>query len=1036
MEKFTFLLVSWCLLAITSKGQQPARIKTYNKILKSYLFSDPNPIPSYTNIYPYFRFDGFTDKAVEKAWKAVDLENDYIKLTILPEIGGRIWSAVEKKTGKAFLYENHVVKFRDIALRGPWLSGGLEANYGIFGHTPGTATPVDYLTRTNTDGSVSCFISLLDLLTRTTWVMEINLPSDKAYFSTRSFWHNANPLEVPYYHWMNAAVKTEGDLEFIFPGTGYIGHSGEYSNWPLKARKNLARYDQNAFGGYKSYHVLGTRTDFFAAYLHRDRYGVVRYAPRDEKAGKKIWIWGQSRQGMIWEKLLTDRDGPYAEIQSGRLFNQTEVTSSYTPFKHLSFAPAATDTWTEYWYPVLETGGVVEANAYGALNVRMEKQRLNIYFCPVQRIDDLLQVWQKDHLAYEKKLKLEPLQRFVVSLPLRDTTGIRIKMGENKLVYQADTASNTLSRPVQSPSGINWNTAYGLYVQGKELMDHKLYDLAESKLRASLTKEAYFLPSLVQLAALLYHKMEYEDALQVLRTALSLNTYDGPANYYYGLVNMELNRVADAKDGLEIACLTPSFRPAAYNGLAWICLRENSVTQALHYAAKAMEGNPGNITALEIMTVCYRKMKNKQASAQAFSTILALNPLSHFARFEQFLWKPDQTHKLEFQSQIRNELPVETYLELASTYERMGRLSESIQVLELAPPQALVFFKRAYLKHRMGGDYKPDLLLAIQASPAFVFPFRNSDEPMLRWAVEACADWKPRYFLALLYKDRNRVADYQKAFQSCGEQPDYAPFYAARAQVQLERTELSDLRKAVRLDPDSWRYQKLLTEYFSNRGAYKQALEVISAFQGKHPENYLTGLVYANTLLLDKQYSKCLEVLMEQHILPFEGATTSRRIYRQALLHLALEAIEKQQPKTAISFIERCRLWPEQLGVGKPYDASLDQRMEDWLSFRVCQISGNPKQAIRYLERIVAFEPDIENGVRNFLQGNNLLSAWALMRIKGRVHALRWLQTQLKLHPHDDILRWSKENFDQHQLSANHITASEQKILAQLLGFE
>ena len=1036
MEKFTFLLVSWCLLAITSYGQQPATIKTYNRTLKSYLFSDPNPIPSYTNIYPYFRFDGFTDKPVEKAWKAIDLENEYIKLTILPEIGGRIWSAVEKKTGKAFLYENHVVKFRDIALRGPWLSGGLEANYGIFGHTPGTASPVDYLTRTNPDGSVSCFISLLDLLTRSTWVMEINLPADKAYFSTRSFWHNANPMEVPYYHWMNAAVKTEGDLEFIFPGRGYIGHSGEYNSWPFKARSNLARYDQNAFGGYKSYHVLGSRTDFFAAYWHRDQYGLVRYAPRDEKAGKKIWIWGLSGQGIIWEKLLTDSDGQYAEIQSGRLFNQTEVTSSFTPFKHLGFAPAATDTWTEYWYPVLETDGVLEANAYGALNLRMEKQKLNIHFSPVQPIDDLLQVWQKGRLVYEKNVKLKPLQHFSVSLPLGDTLGIRVRLGENKLVYDADKALDSLSRPVQSPADINWNTAYGLYVQGKELMDHKLYDLAETKFRASLAKEAYFLPALVQLAALLYHKMEYEDALQALRTALSLNTYDGPANYYYGLVNTELNRTADAKDGFEIAGLTPSFRPAAYNSLARLYLRENHSTQALAYAKKAMEGNPGNTTALEIMAVCYRKLKDKQAASQTLSAILALNPLSHFARFEQFLWSPDQTRQRNFQLLIRNELPVETYLELASTYERMGRLAESMQLLELAPPQALVFLKRAYLKHLLGADYKPDLLLADQAAPDFVFPFRNSDEPMLRWAIKAVGNWKPRYFLALLYKDRNRIADYQQAFQSCGVQPDYAPFYAARAQIHLENTELGDLRKAVELDPDNWRYQKLLAEYFSNRGAYKQALEIISAFQAKHPENYLTGLVYANTLLLDKQYSRCLEVLLQQHVLPFEGATTSRRIYRQALLHLALQAIEKQQPATAMALIERCRLWPEQLGAGKPYDASLDQRMEDWLSYRIFQMTGKQKQAFRYLEQIAAFQPDIENGVRNFLQGNNLLSAWSLMRIKDRAHAQSWLKTQLNRHPDDNILKWSKSKFDQHELAQNQITAAELTILAQLLSFE
>ena len=142
-------------------AQSDAVIHEYKKAFTTYPFSDPNPIPSFRLIYPYFRYDGFTDKPIQKEWKVVELENDYIKLMILPEIGGKIWSAIEKSTGKSFIYYNHAIKFRDIAMRGPWTSGGIEANYGIIGHTPNCATPVDYTTRKNEDGSVSCIIGVL-----------------------------------------------------------------------------------------------------------------------------------------------------------------------------------------------------------------------------------------------------------------------------------------------------------------------------------------------------------------------------------------------------------------------------------------------------------------------------------------------------------------------------------------------------------------------------------------------------------------------------------------------------------------------------------------------------------------------------------------------------------------------------------------------------------------------------------------------------------------------------------------------------------
>ena len=181
-------------------------------------------------MYPYFRYDGFSNKAINKEWKVVELSNDYISVLILPEIGGKVWAAIEKKNDRPFLYYNHVIKFRDVAMRGPWTSGGLESNFGIIGHTPNCATPVDYTTKTNADGSVSCIIGVLDLLTRTNWRVEINLPKDKAYFTTQAFWYNITPIEQPYYHWMNSALKASDDLEFIYPGNKYLGHNGEYAS--------------------------------------------------------------------------------------------------------------------------------------------------------------------------------------------------------------------------------------------------------------------------------------------------------------------------------------------------------------------------------------------------------------------------------------------------------------------------------------------------------------------------------------------------------------------------------------------------------------------------------------------------------------------------------------------------------------------------------------------------------------------------------------------------------------------------------------
>ncbi len=159
MKKMISLLLIFAA-TVSFAQQKPATIREYLKTFPTYPFSDPSPVPLLSPVYPYFRFDGFTTQKVDRQWKVVELENDYIRLLILPEIGGKIWAAIEKSTNRPFLYYNHVIKFRDVAMRGPWTSGGLESNFGIIGHTPNCATPVDYVTRQNEDGSVSGTIPL------------------------------------------------------------------------------------------------------------------------------------------------------------------------------------------------------------------------------------------------------------------------------------------------------------------------------------------------------------------------------------------------------------------------------------------------------------------------------------------------------------------------------------------------------------------------------------------------------------------------------------------------------------------------------------------------------------------------------------------------------------------------------------------------------------------------------------------------------------------------------------------------------------
>ena len=327
--------------------------------MPTYPFSDPDPVPcTAEKRYPYFRYDGSTASAATQSWTCVTLENERVSVTMLPEIGGKVWGALDKATGREFIYFNHAVKFRDIAMRGPWCSGGIEFNFGIMGHAPTTATPVDWAVRQNPDGSASYFASATEHVNGTTWQVEVNLPADADYFLTRTTWFNGANLPGPYYHWMTAAYSARGNPSLAFPGTAYIGHGGDAHSWNLDWKgRDLSVYANNAFGPSKSYHVLNGDNRIFAVWWPEAAFGSYHYAA--EKYGRKIWLWALSREGGIWEDLLTDTDGQYVELQSGRVFNQPGGTTWQTPFKHPTFAPGATDIFEERWGVVRDAAQLV-----------------------------------------------------------------------------------------------------------------------------------------------------------------------------------------------------------------------------------------------------------------------------------------------------------------------------------------------------------------------------------------------------------------------------------------------------------------------------------------------------------------------------------------------------------------------------------------------------------------------------------------------------------------------------------------------------
>jgi tetratricopeptide (TPR) repeat protein len=1017
MMRRTMLIPLWLLFfssqslhAVGNSAGDKAVIKEYEQSFTTYPYSDPDPVPKMTKYYPYFRYDGFTQTPVQRKWKVVELSNNYLKVLILPEIGGKIWTAIDKTTGKPFIYYNHVVKFRDISMRGPWTSGGIEANYGIMGHTPDCFSPVDYLVRTNADGSISCIIGALDLLTRSTWSLEIRLCPGQACFTTRSVWHNGSELEEPYYAWMNAAIEASDDLEFIFPGTHYIYHDGKSYDWPINEENghNISWYSQNNFGRSKSYHVLGDFSDFYGAYWHDEDFGMAHYSSYDDKPGRKIWIWGLSRQGMIWQKLLTDGDRQYVELQSGRLFNQAAPQSSSSPFKQKGFPPYATDTWEEQWMPVKGIQGFVSASSLGAMNVIQKDGQLVVGISPVRNFQGKLEIFDGDHLLSSQEVNLKPMEPVKKVISLTTTPrALRVSLGGNELVY-ASGSEDALNRPFVTLTNFDWESSYGLYLEGKELARQRNYNDAKSSFEDCLKKDPNFVPALVEMASLANRYADYAEAYGFARTALSIDTYEPGANYQFGLANAGMGNKADAKAAFGMAALDIGWRSAACTELAKEYLREKEYDRALEKAEESLDYNRFNLDALKL-EACIARVKGDASGAHAaLSTLLTLDPLGHFVEFEKYLAR--EATARDFTNTIRNDLPYETYLELAGWYHDVELNPDALKVLNLGPRQAEILYWQVYL-----GKDTNLLARADAASPEFVFPFRKQSVAVFEWASAHTDAWQPKYYLALIRWFQGKSSEAERLFSECGNQPEFAPFYAARAQI-IESEARENLQRAAEQDPSQWRYGAMLVRYYLQHTNVADAERIAADHRRRFPENGTIIRLDAQSLIATRQYRSAIDLLMSANLLPAEGATQARALYREAYLRLSVEQMKGGLFHQALDLIAKAREWPENLGAGEPYPIDIDDRLEDWLTFQCYRGLGLQKESERAL-RILALQlwpktGDLDSAKPRSLTETNasaVIHALALKELGRADEAQQLLARWRKDDPDDQLEKWGED---------------------------
>jgi hypothetical protein len=373
---------------------------------------------------------------------------------------------------------------------------------------------------------------------------------------------------------------------------------------------------------------------------------------------------------------------------------------------------------------------------------------------------------------------------------------------------------------------------------------------------------------------------------------------------------------------------------------------------------------------------------------------------------------------------VRTELPHEVFLEMAAWYHNLGLDNDVTALLNLAPDQPEINYWRAWLaKNTNRSELSAELLKkANNGDPSLVFPFLLESIEPLTWAMENSVSWKPAYYLGLIHLNNNKTDKAKAMFLKCGDEPDFYPFYLVRVKL-FEPSDPAasekDLLKAASLAPEAWRAGLQLSRFYENQKNFAKAREVATAYFGKLPQNYYLGLNMAKMLNLNGDHEACVNLLANLYVLPNEGATDGQRLWRESNLVVAMDAYAAKKYKKALKFIAQLRTWPENLGVGKPYEP--DERLPDFLESLCYKAIGNQTKAAGLENAIISFTQKKEYQPSG---SADLISAWLLRNTGEVAKADDLIATLIKKNPGANSTRWVEAMY------------SGNKSMADLIGIE
>lgn len=952
------------VLLFVSSSLLFADIQIYQKTITipTYGVDAPDPNPRFYagrvyqgaqgRIYPYPMSDVLINELNDKNYTAVYLENEFIKICVLPELGGRIFEAVDKTNGYNFFYKQSVIKPSLIGMLGAWISGGVEWNFPHH-HRANTYMTMDYLIRNNDDGSKTLWLTEIEQRHRMKMVIGLTIRPNSSVLEAELKFFNRTPFVNSFLYFANPAVHVDSTYQVIFPPeVEYVTQHAkrEFAQWPIAdTRYGGYNYENVDISWWKnlpepvSFFAWDHTSDYFAGYDHGKNAGVAYVADVHLAPGKKFFTFGCGDRGLMWDKMLTDTDGPYLELMAGAYSDNQPDYSWIQPYE--------TKTIKQFWFPIRDLGGMSYANLNGALFLDKKAKTVTLSVLTTRLYENAkVQILSDDEVLWEKQISLAPdkvLQEQIelkTDVPETDVVvTVRDESGNDLLTYQPQEKENDpMPEPVDPPKDPeSYDTVEELYLTGLRLDEfHNPQIDPYPYYFEALKRDSNDVRVNTQLGILYCKRGTWALAEQHLQRAVDRLTHNytrpknGEAHYYLGVAQRAQKKIDQAYDAFYRAAWNFAWRAAAFYELAELDCSQNDFPKALEHVDEALVVNAQNVKALNLKTAILRRLGELEKAKEVNALVNAIDPLDYRALNEfveiQKAYANDIAGKqLEMSLDKRLNGNEQLYLELATDYGNAGFYREAIEVLKRLTDSEnpLIYYYLAYYSHLLG-DEAVSAFFLVQASTLpqdYCFPFRLETVDVLNYAIELQPhDANAYLYFGNLLFDRQPEAAIRLWETAVQVDPELAMAYrnlgVGYSQIQNDIPKaIAAYEKAVEFNKkDARLFYELDVLYEAANVDIKTRLDLLKKNK-KAVQKRDDALARLTELqVLDGDYDTAIKTLTTHHFNVWEGGGDIHNVFVNAHLLRGAQLLQDEQVDAALADFQTATEYPDNLEVGRP----------------------------------------------------------------------------------------------------------------------